>query len=173
MNIISPTVPSGNTLSWMNNLCNSCSSSWRELHRQSQVYWMILVVHLAVQCWDACCGPWEASYLSNVEVGCRRLMSESPFDTRLLPGAINTDRGPSSSSPYSFSFLATAFQSIQVSFKGCALFLPNFPDTERWQIENVKGAPGDLHSPPSVCFPLYRQQCEKCVGCTVQLISIT
>lgn len=75
-------------------------------------------------------------------------MSESPFDTRLLPGAINTDRGPSSSSPYSFSFLATAFQSIQVSFKGCALFLPNFPDTERWQIENVKGAPGDLHSPP-------------------------
>lgn len=81
-------------------------------------------------------------------------MSESPFDTRLLPGAINTDRGPSSSSPYSFSFLATAFQSIQVSFKGCALFLPNFPDTERWQIENVKGAPGDLHShpPPQSAF---------------------
>lgn len=73
-------------------------------------------------------------------------MSESPLDTCLLPDVINTDRGPSSSSPYSFPFLAAAaFQSIQLSSKSCTLFVPNVPHAERWQIDSVKAAPGDLH----------------------------
>lgn len=58
----------------MNNLCNSSSSSWRELHRQSQVYWLILVVHFAVQCWDACC-VWGVR--SVLPVQCRGRLPET------------------------------------------------------------------------------------------------
>lgn len=148
MNLISPTVPLGNALSWMNNLRNSSSSSWRELHRQSQVYWLILVVHFAVQCWDACC-VWGVR--SVLPVQCRGRLPEThvwkPFWHSSASWCDQHWPWPIFIIPI-LSFLATAFQSIQVSFKGCALVLPNFPDTERWQIENVKGAPGDLHSPP-------------------------
>lgn len=115
----------------MNNLCNSYFSSW---------VWGVgghMSTGLLIDLGGAfgrtvlrCC--WRTvrstSYLSNVEVGCRRLMSESPFDARLLPGCDQHWSWSGLIIPIFFFFpLSLLFSPYNCPFEGlCFTFLQFF-----------------------------------------------